>query len=96
MNFVNIYRLDKILKPLYKHTMRKLLIMPSFILNDKSRKISYPHCKYSCISIYGSKPNANHLMPVFQHTSNPKKPQGVQHNATLNKNSRRDKLPQLP
>ena len=57
--------------------MRKLLITPIFILNHKSRNISYAHCKYSCIYIYGSKPNANHLMPVFQHTSNPKKPQGV-------------------
>ena len=45
--------------------------------------ISYAHCKYSCI--YGFKPIANHLMPVFQHISNPKKPEGVKHNATLNK-----------
>ena len=35
--------------------------------------------------IYGFKPIANHLMPLFQHTSNPKKPEGVLHNATLNK-----------
>ena len=54
--------------------MSKLLITQSLILNIKSRKISYMHCKYSCNYIYGFKPNANHLMPVFQHSSNPRKP----------------------
>ena len=36
--------------------------------NIKSKKILYAHCKYSCIYICHFKENANHLMPVFQHS----------------------------
>ena len=48
--------------------MSTLLITQCLILNIKSKKILYVHCKYSCIYIYHFKENANHLMPVFQHS----------------------------
>ena len=48
--------------------MSTLLIMQCLILNIKSKKILYAHCKYSCIYICRFKENANHLMPVFQHS----------------------------
>ena len=48
--------------------MSTLLIMQCLILNIKSKKILYVHCKYSCIYICRFKENANHLMPVFQHS----------------------------
>ena len=38
------------------------------ILNIKSKKIFYAHCKYSCIYICRFRENANHLMAVFQHS----------------------------
>ena len=40
--------------------------MQCLILNIKSKKILYAHCKYSCIYICCFKENANHLRPVFQ------------------------------
>ena len=48
--------------------MSTLLITQCLILNIKSKKILYAHCKYSCIYICHFKENANHLMPVFQHS----------------------------
>ena len=42
--------------------------MQCLILNIKSKKILYAHCKYLCIYIDHFKENANHLMPVFQHS----------------------------
>ena len=46
--------------------MSTLLITQCLILNIKSKKILYAHSKYSCICHF--KENANHLMPVFQHS----------------------------
>ena len=60
--------------------MKKLLITPSFILNNEN---SNNLIRTLYVNIYGFKPIAIHLMPVFQHISNPKKAEGVQHNATL-------------
>ena len=54
--------------------MRKLLITPSFILNHENGN-NLIHALY--VNIYGFKPIAIHLMPVFQHISNPKKAEGV-------------------
>ena len=48
--------------------MSTLLITQWPILNIKSKKILYVHCKYSCIYICRFKENANHLMAVFQHS----------------------------
>ena len=48
--------------------MSTLLITQCPILNIKSKKILYAHCKYSCIYICCFKENANHLMAVFQHS----------------------------
>ena len=48
--------------------MSTLLITQCLILNIKSKKILYVHCKYLCIYICHFKENANHLMPVFQHS----------------------------
>ena len=45
-----------------------VLITQCPILNIKSKKILYTHCKYSCIYICHFKENANHLMAVFQHS----------------------------
>ena len=44
------------------------MITQCLILNIKSKKILYMHCKYSCFYICHFKENANHLMPVFQHS----------------------------
>ena len=54
--------------------MRKLLITQSFILNHENGN-NLICALYVCI--YGFKPIAIHLMPVFQHISNPKKAEGV-------------------
>ena len=54
--------------------MRKLLITPSFILNHENGN-NLIRALY--IRIYGFKPIAIHLIPVFQHINNPKKAEGV-------------------